>query len=276
MSYRLLLLGSNENLIKEFLSGKTETLECLTSSHHIPDVEGHLKYFEPDAVVLCLFKVKQFDIVNLDEISAILRNKDLPLITIGNAFSCGEFERASRVLVNLAIQESDNMQKVFNQIFFYIRQQKVTQQQRQKQQEIRFGISEQPVDLEVHPDQENKKRILVVDDDAVIRTLLQKLLGKKYDVTTVASGREALSFLEVVKTDLVLLDYEMPEENGAQVLLQIRERQGSMDLPVIFLTGVSEKEKILEVLSLKPQGYLLKPIQPADLLREIGSTFNEE
>ena len=68
----------------------------------------------------------------------------------------------------------------------------------------------------------------------------------------------------------------MPEENGAQVLLQIRERQGLMDLPVIFLTGVSEKEKILEVLSLKPQGYLLKPIQPADLLREIGSTFNEE
>ena len=67
MSYRLLLLGSNENLIKEFLSGKTETLECLTSSHHIPDIEGHLKYFEPDAVVLCLFKVKQFDIVNLDE-----------------------------------------------------------------------------------------------------------------------------------------------------------------------------------------------------------------
>ena len=59
---------------------------------------------------------------------------------------------------------------------------------------------------------------------------------------------------------MVLLDYEMPEENGAAVLRKIRENSKTRNLPVVFLTGITERGKIQEVLALKIQGYLLKPI----------------
>lgn len=74
---------------------------------------------------------------------------------------------------------------------------------------------------------------------------------------------------------MVLLDYEMPAENGAAVLEKIRSNEKTKDLPVVFLTGVTEKNKIREVLTLKPQGYLLKPIDMEKLSSTIKGIFLE-
>lgn len=116
---------------------------------------------------------------------------------------------------------------------------------------------------------ERKKHILVVDDDSSVLKLLKGYLAERYDVATAISGKIALKFLETKKTDMVLLDYEMPAENGAEVLAKIRENQATANLPVVFLTGVTDKKKILEVLALKPQGYLTKPID----MEKLSSTI---
>ena len=61
------------------------------------------------------------------------------------------------------------------------------------------------------------------------------------------------------RPDLILLDYEMPVCDGRQTLEMIRADADLMDIPVIFLTGVSDRAHIEAVLGLKPAGYLLKP-----------------
>lgn len=105
-----------------------------------------------------------------------------------------------------------------------------------------------------------KKHILVVDDDRNILKMLKTALENKYEVTTMASGKMAEKYLKTRFADLILLDYHMPQENGAEVLKKIRSNPRLADIPVIFLTGVSEADKVHEVVSMNLQGYLLKPI----------------
>lgn len=114
-----------------------------------------------------------------------------------------------------------------------------------------------------------RKHVLVVDDDSMMLKLMKEYLHEKYDVATALNGKIALKFLERKQTDLILLDYEMPGENGPAVLEQLRSSVDTRDIPVIFLTGVTEGRKIQEALALKPQSYLLKPIQRGSLLEAI-------
>ena len=95
---------------------------------------------------------------------------------------------------------------------------------------------------------------------------IKEHIQDKYDVATAVSGKVALGFLRRRKTDLILLDYVMPEEDGPSVLRKIHENPMTQDLPVVFLTGMTDGNKIREALSEKPQGYLLKPIEKAKLM----------
>ena len=113
-----------------------------------------------------------------------------------------------------------------------------------------------------------RRHILVVDDDVRVLRLLKVHL-QDYDVATAINGKLALKFLENKTTDLILLDYEMPGENGPEVLKKLRANGKTKDIPVIFLTGVADSEKIQEVLLMKPEGYLLKPINKVKLLETI-------
>ena len=85
----------------------------------------------------------------------------------------------------------------------------------------------------------------------------------------IQSGKIALNFLERKKTDLILLDYEMPEENGVEVLRKLRANEQTKDIPVVFLTGMNDREMIQKILAMKPQGYLLKPIEISKLFQTI-------
>ena len=115
-----------------------------------------------------------------------------------------------------------------------------------------------------------KKHVLVVDDDPMILKLIKEHLKDTYNVGTAINGSLALKFLETKKTDLILMDYEMPGETGADVLEKIRNNPATAALPVIFLTGISSREVISKVMSLKPQGYMLKPIDRDTLLQTIA------
>ena len=109
------------------------------------------------------------------------------------------------------------------------------------------------------PKEKPKRQILLVDDNAIQLRALKGALQKYYDVAMATSGKEAVHMIEKKLPDLVFLDYEMPEWNGKMTLEQIRQIPGAEALPVVFLTGIKNKENIKAVLGLKPAGYLLKP-----------------
>ncbi|MCR4902570.1 MAG: response regulator [Butyrivibrio sp.] len=125
-------------------------------------------------------------------------------------------------------------------------------------------------------DEEQKKRILVIDDDGTMLRMIKTWLSVKYRVYMASSGKIALSFLQNNEVDLVLLDYEMPVMNGPQVLKLIRANLQTAELPVMFLTAKSDKDSVIAVANLKPEKYLLKTMPKAQLIGAIDEFFTKQ
>ena len=121
---------------------------------------------------------------------------------------------------------------------------------------------------------EKRHTILLVDDDEDFLTLVSRWLKRKYAVTAVNSGKKALEYLETERPELVLLDYEMPEMTGADVLQIIRETPGLADLPVVFLTGTEDGENVKRAEGLRPEGFLTKTMGKSVLLMGIAAFFD--
>ena len=121
-----------------------------------------------------------------------------------------------------------------------------------------------------------KKKILVVDDSGIMLRNIKRWLEDKYQVILANSGAMAIKYLATNRPDLVLLDYEMPVIDGSQVLQMIRTETEFCDIPVIFLKGKNDKESIMKVLELKPEGYLLKSMEPAKIIQEIDNFFEKQ
>ncbi|MBQ6442509.1 MAG: response regulator [Lachnospiraceae bacterium] len=117
------------------------------------------------------------------------------------------------------------------------------------------------------------KRILLVDDDPTFLKMLQSWLSDKYRITAVKSGMQAITYIANHKPDLILLDYDMPITPGSQVMEMIRSEFDSSEIPIIFLTGKSDRESIMRVVNLKPQGYLLKSMSSDDIVAAIDNFF---
>lgn len=120
------------------------------------------------------------------------------------------------------------------------------------------------------------KKILLVDDSGIMLRNLKNMLEHKYAVSVANSGAMAIRNLTLSRPDLILLDYEMPVVDGKQLLQMLRTEMEFSDIPVIFLTVKSDRESILGVKDLKPEGYLLKSLEPAELLQAIDDFFEKQ
>jgi two-component system, cell cycle response regulator len=109
--------------------------------------------------------------------------------------------------------------------------------------------------------------LLVVDDNSMNRIMLSRYITKLgYQATLVENGRQALEKLQGEPFDLVLLDVEMPEMDGYQVLEQLKADPRLRDIPVIMISAVEELESVVKCIGLGAQDYLPKPFNPV-LLR---------
>lgn len=126
--------------------------------------------------------------------------------------------------------------------------------------------------LEEHK-QAEKKKILVVDDSGQVLRNVKSWLEGRYSVTCANSGAMAIKYLTINKPDLVLLDYEMPIVNGKQIFEMIRSEREFSDVSVIFLTGKDDKQTVMDVMNLKPDGYLLKTMKPYLIVKAVDEFF---
>lgn len=118
------------------------------------------------------------------------------------------------------------------------------------------------------------ERVLVVDDSAGSREVLDRLLSRLgYRVTLAAGGREALVLLGEEVFDLVLLDTDMPEVDGFQVLQRIRADEALRALPVIVLAAPDESGSVARGIEIGAEDYIVPPFDPVLLRVRVGAAL---
>lgn len=305
MKYKTLITGKNATIIDDFFVQMDDNFEVLSTSTRFGDIMRHIKYFSPDLFVYCLSNESRESISQMVNIKASLLKSRTPVIIIGSKEECDEFEKIAVNVAALSLVKPFTAVSIQEDILKYIEDRNAyfevkeneKAEKARKQEELFKEVEkereaaakeraekeepEKEPEKEPAPEEESgekdtsaseseqRKHILVVDDDPLMLKMLKEHLHDEYDVATAVSGKIALKFLERKKTNLILLDYEMPGENGPEILEKIHSNSATKDIPVIFLTGVSDKEKIQEALALRPQSYLLKPIDREKLIDSI-------
>jgi adenylate cyclase len=119
--------------------------------------------------------------------------------------------------------------------------------------------------------------LLVVDDNRVNRLLLGRLLEQLgHTVTFAENGREALEALRQRRVDLVLLDIEMPEMDGYQVLEALAADQNLRHLAVVMMSSVEEVDSVARCIEMGAEDYLFKPVNPVLLKARVGSSLEKK
>ncbi|NVM74972.1 twitching motility two-component system response regulator PilH [Duganella sp. SG902] len=116
------------------------------------------------------------------------------------------------------------------------------------------------------------QRILIVDDSATERYYLSDILTRGgYSVSVAESGEEALVKLKESKPELILMDVVMPGANGFQVTRSIARDPELKDVPIIICSSKSQETDRIWALRQGARDYLVKPVDPAELLAKIAA-----
>lgn len=115
------------------------------------------------------------------------------------------------------------------------------------------------------------KHILAVDDNKTTLLSVKAALAEQYKVTAVTMGSQALKFLEGNICDLILLDVDMPQMDGFQVMEELAKRTGGAHPPVVFLTGNTDPGMVERCLEKGCLDVLPKPFVTGLLLRRVGN-----
>ncbi len=119
--------------------------------------------------------------------------------------------------------------------------------------------------------------ILVVDDNKMNRLLLGRNLEQQgHRVAFAENGKQAVQMLRAQSFDLVLLDIEMPEMDGMQVLAQLTQDPVLRNVPVIMASSVDELDSVVKCVEMGAEDYLHKPVNPVLLKARIGSSLEKK
>lgn len=230
---KTILIGKYDDATKEIGNYLSRQCQVMLCSEEQEIIERMIQTEKPDLIVVLLSGSAVF----AREMFAFLLPKGIPLLGIGN--------------------EKDKAELIINGYLF-------------DESKVRFiskpaapdAIFENLRALGIEGDNQcgvNAPTILLVDDSPTFLRVMQAMLSKKYKVAFATSGTQAIVSVAKNKPDLILLDYEMPVCDGKMTLEMLRSDNDMKDIPVVFLTGISDARHVSQVVDLHPQGYLLKP-----------------
>ncbi len=267
MKEKVLLTGRNRSIIDDFFFHIN--FECQSTSMRYDDIVSHVKYFKPNAIVYCIQDEDKDDINRLASLKETFRENGVAFVLIGDKEDCDDFERLAYNVADLILVRPITITAIQDRIshhLFETQRAKTAEEANDALSEAMNAVQQVESMMEL---EDMRKHILVVDDDSRMLKVVKVHLKAKYNVATAINGKLAMKFLEKKKTDLILLDYQMPGENGPEIFEKLKSNPDTKDIPVVFLTGVDDMKKVQEVLKLKPQGYLLKPIEHDKLISTI-------
>ncbi len=267
MKYKLLLTSKTQRAIDDFYYAMNDEFECLTTSLRNADVIGHLRYYIPDAVVYFVTTDTKDAIMSTVSLLEKADQKFLKLIFIGDRDSKDILANIKTSIPHIVLLKPITTVEIRVQIRKFL--ETMTDKGSSGKKKGSDILAQAQYQMEMLNSATGPKRVLVIDDDPLMLNVVKSELKNKYQVATAISGKTGLKFLESKTADLILLDYEMPGEDGPAVLEKLRANEQTKNIPVVFLTGINSREKIEKVLAMKPHGYLLKPIQHDKLITTI-------
>ncbi|MCO4782647.1 MAG: hybrid sensor histidine kinase/response regulator [Candidatus Cloacimonetes bacterium] len=118
---------------------------------------------------------------------------------------------------------------------------------------------------------EDVQKILVVDDNALIRQVIVRILNQKggFEVQTAETGLECLNVVDIFHPDLIICDIMMPDMDGFETCRKLKEKPSTCNTPVIFLSAMNETKDKVQGLEEGAVDYLTKPVQKAELLARV-------
>lgn len=236
---KILLFGRLNDITKDMNAYFSRYFQVQLCSDSLEIAKGMMKVYVPDLVIISL--------VGLYEIHSGFFNhlyenyRDTPVITIGTEQDMVLFK---------SYYKNDQFRNIIRPVDHTRLMQEICQ---------RLFISMEKLLKDYERQMDRRKHVLLVDDDAVFLRTMKEALQANYQISVAISAAQAMTIIGKRKPDLVILDYDMPVCNGKMMLEMIRSEARLKEVPVIFLTGISQKEHIMEVVALKPEGYFLKP-----------------
>lgn len=251
---KILLVGKLNSTAKELYERLSRRFQVQVSAEKIEIVQDMINIIDPDMILMNVMEYEDIDesVFGLFDTSY----QDIPVLVLGTQASCNRYksylEKEQFTELNRPVG-----QEILMQYCYQLTGEGGAGASRQRSEEAQV-----------------MKKILVVDDSPVTLRGIKAMLDKDYQITVATSGEQALQTLKKRRPDLILLDYEMPGLDGRETLEKIRADEEICDIPVIFLTGVADKEYIAAVLKLNPAGYFLKPAERDRLIQAIEDALS--
>ena len=292
---KILLMGQFTDHFREInksLTGKYEVRACVNK---LEIFKGMFKLNKPDVVVMLINELNEANEGLFKELKK--EHIDIPVVYTGINFENNvipdylmskqlEYVAVPYTIENLIEKIEYAMTKDISEEENQKVPEKVTKEEKKSEKEEKEEKVEKEGEQEVADDsvptekntgsnEHRKKSVLVVDDSGIFLRMMKGLLEDKYDVSVITSGLKAISLIHEKKPDLILLDYEMPLYDGRETMMKIRESESTKDIPIVFVTAVNDKEHIKAVLSQRPAGYLLKPLDKERLIKTVKEIIGE-
>lgn len=247
---RVLLIGKFNDIFQSLNDELTKKYMVQVSIDNLKIIQDMLKLNTPDVIVMSLHGM-ECDVKELYEAFGKLVNK-VPVICVGTATEHAEFA-----------QYYEQMQ--FYSITYPHERYAVTK--------CIEHISRANGRGSDGDDAPRKRVVLLIDDNPTQLRAINSILCDHYEVHMATSGVRALTMIVNEIPDIIFLDYEMPHYNGVQTMQMIRELPNAKDVPIVFLTGMKDKEHFESVLEFRPDGYLLKPVSKKRILEMIDAVL---
>lgn len=259
---KILFIAKINDVAKNLHNAMTQYFNVQMSSPNYDVIKGMLEVFDPDLVVILLIGAYEIDEGIFEELAR--KYMDVPVVTVGseseksrfnNYYRYGQFENVLRPTENEVV-----LKCVAGKLGVVLSE---------------AQLHADAVVGNIMAGASGKKSVLIVDDNAATLRSLKSILENNYDVSIANSGTKAMTMIGKKRPDCILLDYEMPVLDGRQTLEMIRSEEDLADIPVIFLTGVDDRQHIQAVLALRPAGYMLKPANQGKLMEAIDKAISE-
>jgi len=117
---------------------------------------------------------------------------------------------------------------------------------------------------------EDRRKILIVDDEPNVRKLLRAVLKKKFTILEAEDGRQAVNTASTEKPDLILMDIMMPKMDGYTSCYALKSEPSTKSIPVVMLTAIDLRLNLQLSKEIGADGYITKPFNSRDLLNNIG------